>query len=98
MGNYYWVHNRDKIPKHKLSKRRSIQKDYISRGTWVTQSVNHPTSIQVTILWFVSLSPMLGSVVTGWSLEPASDSVSPSLSLCPSPAHTLFLSLSLKNK
>ena len=45
---------------------------------------------------FVSLSPMLGSMLTARSLEPASDSVSPSL-----PATLqlmLCLSLSLRNK
>ena len=42
----------------------------------------------------VSLSPALGSVLAARSLEPALDSVS--LSLCPSPAFAL--SLSLNNK
>ena len=36
----------------------------------------------------------MGSVLTARSLEPASDSVSPSLSLYPSPAHALSLSVS----
>ena len=61
-------------------------------GTWVTQLVKPPTSDQVTISRSMSLSPMLGSVLTAWSLEPASDSVSPSL--CPSPVHALSLSVS----
>ena len=39
---------------------------------------------------------MSGSVLTARSLEPASDSVSVSLSPCPSPVCALFLSL--KNK
>ena len=62
---------------------------------WVAQSVKHPTLAQVMISgpW---VQPHIGSVLTAQSLEPASDSVSPSLSLCPSPAHAL--SLSLKNK
>ena len=47
-------------------------------------SVKCPTSAQVTISWFVSWSPALGSVLTAQSLEPVSDSVSPSLS-APSP-------------
>ena len=64
-------------------------------GAWVAQSVKHPTSAQVMILWFVSSSPVSGSVMTAQSLEPASDSVSPSLS-APSTAHVL--SLSLKNE
>ena len=41
---------------------------------------------------FMSSSPASGSVLTAQSLEPASDCVS--LSLCPSPAHTLSLSVS----
>ena len=59
-------------------------------------SVKRPALGQVMISWFVSSSPVLGSVLTAQSLEPASDSVSPSP--CPSLAHTLYLSLSLKNK
>ena len=46
--------------------------------------------------WFVGLSPASGSVLTAWSLEPASDSVSPALSA--PPLLVLCLSLSLKNK
>ena len=53
-------------------------------GTWVAQSVKHPTSAQVMISRFVSSSPTSGSVLTAWSLEPASV-------LC------LLLSLSLPN-
>ena len=64
------------------------------RGAWVARSVECPTSVQVMTLRFVGLSPASGSVLTAWGLEPASDSVSPSL--CSSPAHAL--SLSLKNK
>ena len=63
-------------------------------GTWMAQSVERPTSAQVMILQFVSSSPVLGSMLTAQGLEPASDSVSPSL--CPFPAHAL--SLSLKNE
>ena len=48
----------------------------------------------VWISWFMSSSPESGSVLTAQSLEPASDSVSPSLSAPPLPT----LSLSLKNK
>ena len=40
------------------------------RGTWVIQSVEHPTSAQVMISVCGS-SPALGSVLTPWSLEPA---------------------------
>ena len=58
----------------------------------MAQSVERPTSAQVMISRFVSSSPALGSVLTAWSLEPASDSVSPSLSAPP------LLMLSLKSK
>ena len=46
----------------------------------MAQLVKHLTSAQLMILQFVGLSPTLGSVLTAQSLEPASDSVSPSLS------------------
>ena len=61
---------------------------------WVAQSVKPPTSAQVTISRFMGSSPVSGSVLPAQSLEPASDSVSPSLS-APSP---LILSLSLSQK
>ena len=67
------------------------------QGTWVAQSVEPPTSAQVMISQLVSSSPASGSVLTARSLEPASDSVSPFLSL-PQPTCILSLSLSLKNK
>ena len=63
------------------------------RGALVAQSVMCLTLAQVMILQFVSSSPTAGSVLTARSLEPASDSVSPSLS-APSPL-TLCFSLSL---
>ena len=65
-------------------------------GARVAQSVKRPTSAQVMISRFVGLSPASGSVLTAQSLEPASDSVSPSLSA--PPVLTLCLFLSLKNK
>ena len=65
-------------------------------GSWVAQSVKRPTSAQVMISQFVGSSPASGSVLTARSLEPASDSVSPSLSAPPPLAFSL--SLSLKNK
>ena len=65
------------------------------RGTWVAQSVKRPTSAQVMISPSVSSSPTSGSLLIAQSLEPASDSVSPSLS---APPPTCALSLSLKNK
>ena len=62
------------------------------------QYVKHPALAQVMISRFVGLSPLSGSVLTAWSLEPASESVSPSLSLSLPPPLALCLSLSLKNK
>ena len=53
------------------------------RGTWVAQSVKRPTSAQVMISRSMGLSPASGSVLTAQSLEPVSDSVSPSLSDLP---------------
>ena len=61
-------------------------------GAWVAQSVKRPTSAQVMICRSVGSSPASGSVLTARNLEPASDSVSPSLSDPP------LLSLCLKNK
>ena len=58
----------------------------------MAQSVKHLTSAQVMISKFVGLDPISGSVLTAQNLEPASESVS--LSVFPSPAHTLCLSLS----
>ena len=80
-----------------LSLSLSLRK-YISRGTWVAQSVKHLTSAQVKISRSMSSSPALGSVLTAQSLEPASDSVSPSLSAPPLLVFSLSLSLSLKKK
>ena len=64
------------------------------RGPWVAQSVKRPTSAQVMISQSVGSSPVSGSVLTAWSLEPASDSVSPSLSA--PPPFVLCFSLSQK--
>ena len=60
----------------------------------MAQLVKHLTSAQVVISWSVGSSPASGSGLTAQSLEPASDSVSPSL--WPLPAHAL--SHPLKNK
>ena len=65
------------------------------RGAWVAQLIKHPTLAQVMISRFVSSSPVSGSVLTARSLEPASDSVSPSLSAPPQLMLALSLSLSL---
>ena len=62
----------------------------------MAQSVKHPTLAQVTISWFVSSSPVSDSVLTAQSLEPASDSVSPSL--CALPSLVLSFSLTQINK
>ena len=50
-------------------------------GAWVAQLVEFLTSAQVVISPFPSSSLTSGSVMTAQSLEPVSDSVSPSLSL-----------------
>ena len=52
-------------------------------GTWVARLVKCLTSAQVMISWFGSSSPVLGSGLTAQSLEPPSDSVSPSYSAPP---------------
>ena len=62
----------------------------------MAQSVERPASAQVMISQFVSSSPVSGSVLTAQSLEPVSDSVSPSPSV--PPKICLSPSLSLKNK
>ena len=51
------------------------------RGAWVAQSAKRPASARVMISPFVGSSPTSGSVLTARGLEPASDSMSPSLSL-----------------
>ena len=63
-------------------------------GAWVAQLVERPTSAQVMISRSVSSSPASGSALTAQSLEPVSDSVSPSLSASP----LLMLCLSLFQK
>ena len=63
----------------------------------MAQSVKRPTSAQVTISQSVSSSPASGSGLMAQSLEPVSDSVSPSLS-APSPVHALSLSVPKINK
>ena len=55
-----------------------------------------PTSAQVMISRLMSSSPASGSVLTARSLEPALDSVCPSVSLLLPCSHPL--SLSLKNQ
>ena len=60
----------------------------------MAQLVKRPTSAQVMISRFVSSSPASDSMLTAQSLEPASDSLSPSLSAPP----PFMLCLCLKNK
>ena len=68
-------HKRDETPLIKKVNLTAIR----VWGAWVAQLVKRPTSAQVMISWFVTSSPELGSVLTAQSLEPALDSVSPSL-------------------
>ena len=82
----------------KISKTISLEinlKIHKPRGAWLAQLVKRPTSAQVMISRFVGSSPVLGSVLIAWSLEPASDSVSPSLFLPFPRLHSVSLSLSL---
>ena len=62
----------------------------------MAQSVERPTSAQVMISQFVGSGPASGSVLTAQGLAPASDSVSPSLSV--PPPLLLCLSVSLSQK
>ena len=80
--------------KYERLQKRSIIKTVSYRGAWVAQSVKRPTSAQVMISLSVGSSPASGSVLTAQSLEPVSDSVSPSL--CDPPPFMLCLSLSQK--
>ena len=64
----------------------------------MAQSVKHPASGQFMISRSVSSSPASGSVLTAQSLEPVSDSVSPSLAVLPLLMLMLCLSVSLKHK
>ena len=74
----------------------SIKKENLKEGQapgWLSGlSIQLLISTQDTILEFVGLSPSSGSVLTAQSLEPALDSVSPSLSVPP----PLMLCLSQK--
>ena len=68
----------------------------MTRGAWMVQSVECLTLAQVMISKLVSSSPTSGSVLTAQSLEPASNSVSPSLTA--PPLLMLCLCLSKINK
>ena len=63
-----------------------------SWDAWAAQPVKRLTLAQVMISRSMGSSPESGSVLTAWSLEPASDSVSPSLSVLPLLAFCLSLS------
>ena len=71
-----------------------FKKSHYPWGAWVAQLVGRLTSAQVMISRSVSSGPTWGSVLTAQSLEPVSDSVSPSLS--DPPPFMLCLSLSQK--
>ena len=64
----------------------------------MAQSAKFLTSAQVMSSQFVSLSPVSESVLTAQSPEPASDPVSPSLSLHLPRSHSVSVSLSLSQK
>ena len=66
-------------------------KSMITMGCWVAQSIKHWTWARVMVLLSVSLSPASGYGEPGACLK-----FCVSLCLCPSPTHTL--SLSLENK
>ena len=80
---------------HSVSLSLSVSKINKHWDAWAAQLVKRPTSAQVMISWFVGSSPASGSVLTARSLEPASDSVSPSLSAPPLLSLCLSVSLSL---
>ena len=80
------------------SRQITLKTDLLWGGAWVAQLVERPTSAQVMISQFVGLSPALGSVPTAQSLESASDSVSPCLSLPLPLLCSLSLSLFLSQK
>ena len=76
----------------------SILEIRILGDTWVAQSGKCPTLALVIILRSVSSSAASGSVLTAWSLEPTSDSVSPSLPLPCSHSVSLSQKQTLKER
>ena len=68
------------------------------RGTWVAQSVKHPTLAQVMVLCSVSSSSASGSVLIAQSWELALDSVFLSVPLPRARASACALSLALSQK
>ena len=96
---FLWLQNFKKLYKSMIWKWNCKAITYAIKvisgwGTWVVQWFEQPTSAQVVISRFVSSSPASGSVLTAQRLQPASNSVSPSLS--DPPPLTLCLSLSQK--
>ena len=73
----------------------SMMMEEPQRGSWEAQSIKRLSSAQVMISRFMGSSPTSGSVLRARSLEPASDSVSPSFSALPC---LRSVSLSLKNE
>ena len=65
------------------------------RGAWVAQLVKHLTAAQVMVPWFVSSSPVLGSLLSAQSLVQILCS---SLALLLTRAHPLSFSSSKINK
>ena len=76
-----------------FAKHRSLKKGRLGGSV-----VKHPTLAQVTISRLVGSSPATGSVPTARNLEPASDSVSRSLSLSAPPLLALGVCVSLSQK
>ena len=77
---------------------RTLSKEISSWDAWVAQSVEHLTSGQVMISQFMGSSATSGSGPTARSLEPALDSVYPSLSAPPLLALSLKINKHLKVK
>ena len=90
-GKHGWIPLQTDSKHHAINKRLKFN-DVGAAGSLSRLSL---TSAQVIISQSVSLGLASGSVLTAQGLEPASDSVSPSLSL---PLLLLTLCLSLKNK
>ena len=90
--NYEGLKEKEAIAFTFLTQTHKTIKSNCSGGPWVAQSVKRLTLARVMISRFVSSSPAIRLCAD--SLEPASDSVSPSLSAPP----LLLLCLSLKNK
>ena len=93
-GNLACAHPQQENHSRNDGKLRNLPLQRFGKGAWVAQSAKRLTSAQVMISQFVSSSPMSGSMLMARSLEPVSDSASPSLSA--PPPFMLCLSLSQK--